>query len=114
MMSRVILVAMLPPSGATLRDLRATTVKETGRTRRANRTRASFSRPLMTWASPASSSPILLTYASPSLGAIRTGAAGRLQYIDVYDVQRAVEDGATVRIYYEGRLAKIELKDEER
>lgn len=35
-------------------------------------------------------------------------------YIDVYDIQRAVEDGATVRIYYEGRLAKIELKEEER
>ena len=30
-------------------------------------------------------------------------------YIDVYDVQQAVEDGATVRIYYESRLAKIEL-----
>src|SRR5262249_50986398 len=36
------------------------------------------------------------------------------EYIDVYDIQRAVEDGATVRIYYEGRLAKIELKEEER
>jgi type I restriction enzyme R subunit len=35
-------------------------------------------------------------------------------YIDVYDIQRAVEDGATVRIYYEGRLAKLELKKEER
>jgi type I restriction enzyme R subunit len=35
-------------------------------------------------------------------------------YIDVYDIQRAVEDGNTVRIFYEGRLAKIELKDEER
>src|SRR3989475_2410703 len=35
-------------------------------------------------------------------------------YIDVYDIQRAVEDGATVRIYYEGRLAKLELKAEER
>jgi len=35
-------------------------------------------------------------------------------YIDVYDIQRAVEDGATVRIFYEGRLAKIELKEEER
>ncbi len=35
-------------------------------------------------------------------------------YIDIYDIQRAVEDGATVRIYYEGRLAKIELKEEER
>lgn len=35
-------------------------------------------------------------------------------YIDVYDISRAVEDGATVRIYYESRLAKIELKEEER
>lgn len=35
-------------------------------------------------------------------------------YIDVYDIQRGVEDGATVRIYYEGRLAKLELKPEER
>jgi type I restriction enzyme, R subunit len=35
-------------------------------------------------------------------------------YIDVYDIQRAVEDGATVRIYYEGRLAKIELVEAER
>jgi type I restriction enzyme R subunit len=31
-------------------------------------------------------------------------------YIDVYDIQRAVEDGATVPIYYESRLAKLELK----
>ena len=30
-------------------------------------------------------------------------------YIDVYDIQQAVDDGATVRIYYESRLAKIEL-----
>jgi type I restriction enzyme R subunit len=36
------------------------------------------------------------------------------EYIDVYDIQRAVEDGNTVRIFYEGRLAKIELKEEER
>lgn len=35
-------------------------------------------------------------------------------YVSVYDVQRAVEDGATVRIYYESRLAKLELKEEER
>ncbi len=35
-------------------------------------------------------------------------------YISVYDIQRAVEDGATVRIFYEARLAIIELKDEER
>jgi len=35
-------------------------------------------------------------------------------YIDKYDILQAVEDGATVRIYYEGRLAKIELRDEEK
>jgi type I restriction enzyme R subunit len=35
-------------------------------------------------------------------------------YISTYDIQRAVEDGATVRIYYEARLAKLELKAEER
>ena len=35
-------------------------------------------------------------------------------YISVYDIQRAVEDGATVPIYYESRLAKLELKEEER
>jgi type I restriction enzyme R subunit len=35
-------------------------------------------------------------------------------YIDVYDIQQAVEDGATVRIFYENRLAKINLKEEER
>ncbi|HXG20699.1 MAG TPA: type I restriction endonuclease subunit R [Methylomirabilota bacterium] len=35
-------------------------------------------------------------------------------YIHIYDIQRAVEDGATVRIYYEGRLAKLELDEEER
>lgn len=31
-------------------------------------------------------------------------------YVDVYDVTRAVEDKATVPIYYEARLARIELK----
>jgi len=35
-------------------------------------------------------------------------------YISIYDIQRAVEDGATVPIYYEGRLAKIQLKDSEK
>jgi type I restriction enzyme R subunit len=30
-------------------------------------------------------------------------------YIDVYDLTRAVEDGATVRIFYESRLAKVAL-----
>lgn len=34
--------------------------------------------------------------------------------IDVYDIAQAVEDGATVRIYYESRLAKIHLKPEEK
>ena len=34
-------------------------------------------------------------------------------YIDTYDIHRAVEDGVTVTIYYEGRLAKLELKKEE-
>lgn len=32
--------------------------------------------------------------------------------IAVYDISRSVEDGATVRIFYESRLAKIELSDE--
>lgn len=35
-------------------------------------------------------------------------------YIDVYDIQQAVDDGATVRIYYENRLAKVMLKDEKK
>ncbi len=35
-------------------------------------------------------------------------------YISVYDIQRAVLDGATVPIYYESRLAKLELKETER
>jgi type I restriction enzyme, R subunit len=35
-------------------------------------------------------------------------------YISIYDIQQAVADGATVRIFYEGRLAKLELKENER
>jgi type I restriction enzyme R subunit len=35
-------------------------------------------------------------------------------YISVYDIQRAVEDGATVPIYYESRLAQLELQESER
>jgi type I restriction enzyme R subunit len=35
-------------------------------------------------------------------------------YISIYDIQRAVEDRATVPIYYESRLAKLELKAKER
>ena len=33
-------------------------------------------------------------------------------YVDIYDLTRAVEDGATVRIFYESRLAKIRLPEE--
>ncbi len=33
-------------------------------------------------------------------------------YVDVYDIAQAVEDGATVRIFYESRLAKIHLSKE--
>jgi type I restriction enzyme, R subunit len=36
------------------------------------------------------------------------------EYIDTYDISRAVEDGATVPIYYESRLARIELDESER
>ncbi|HZS60962.1 MAG TPA: type I restriction endonuclease subunit R [Gemmatimonadaceae bacterium] len=35
-------------------------------------------------------------------------------YISVYDIQRAVFDGATVPIYYESRLAKLEMRAYER
>ncbi len=35
-------------------------------------------------------------------------------YISIYDIQRAVEDGATVPIYYESRLAKLALDEDER
>ncbi|MCA2979910.1 MAG: type I restriction endonuclease subunit R [Myxococcaceae bacterium] len=35
-------------------------------------------------------------------------------YVSIYDIQRAVEDGATVPIYYESRLAKLELKEDEK
>ncbi len=34
-------------------------------------------------------------------------------YIDVYDVLRAVDDGATVSIYYEARIAKLALREPE-
>ena len=35
-------------------------------------------------------------------------------YISIYDIQRSVEDGATVPIYYESRLAKLVLDENER
>ena len=44
------------------------------------------------------------------VGANTRGVFG--DYIDVYDIAQAVEDGATVPIYYEARVARIELDDE--
>ncbi len=44
----------------------------------------------------------------------RTDASTRAvfgDYISVYDIQQAVADGATVPIYYEGRLAKLTLEE---
>ncbi len=35
-------------------------------------------------------------------------------YVDIYDIAQAIEDGATVRIYYESRLAKVKLSEEGR
>ena len=32
-------------------------------------------------------------------------------YISIYDIQRAVEDQATVPIYYESRLAKLDIDE---
>jgi type I restriction enzyme R subunit len=43
------------------------------------------------------------------VGANTRGVFG--DYIDVYDIAQAVEDGATVPIYYEARVAKIELDE---
>lgn len=34
-------------------------------------------------------------------------------YVSVYDIQDAVDDGATVPIYYESRLAKLDINQEE-
>ena len=35
-------------------------------------------------------------------------------YISIYDIQRSVEDAATVRIYYESRLAKLQIDEDEK
>ena len=35
-------------------------------------------------------------------------------YVDIYDISQSVADGATVRIYYESRLAKVNLDEEGR
>jgi type I restriction enzyme R subunit len=36
------------------------------------------------------------------------------EYVDVYDLTQAVEDEATVRVYYEARLARVELPEDVR
>ena len=36
------------------------------------------------------------------------------QYVDIYDISQSIADGATVRIYYESRLAKVNLDEEGR
>ncbi len=36
------------------------------------------------------------------------------KYVDIYDIKQSEEDKTTVKIYYESRLAKLELKPEER
>ena len=35
-------------------------------------------------------------------------------YISIYDIERSIADGATVPIYYESRLAKLELDEDEK
>lgn len=35
-------------------------------------------------------------------------------YIDVYDIEQAIDDGATVPIYYESRLVQVHLKDKDK
>jgi type I restriction enzyme R subunit len=35
-------------------------------------------------------------------------------YISIYDIERSIEDGATVPIYYEGRLAQLALDEKEK
>ncbi|MCC7435003.1 MAG: type I restriction endonuclease subunit R [Methanoregulaceae archaeon] len=51
---------------------------------------------------------------TPIEGSDRSTPAVFGDYIDVYDIQRAVEDNATVPIYYEARLAKLALAEEEK
>ena len=36
------------------------------------------------------------------------------QYVDIYDISQSIADGATVKIYYESRLAKVNLDEEGR
>ncbi|MCX9027444.1 MAG: type I restriction endonuclease subunit R [Candidatus Methanoperedens sp.] len=36
------------------------------------------------------------------------------QYVDIYDISQSIADGATVKIYYESRLARVNLDEEGR
>ncbi len=36
------------------------------------------------------------------------------EYVDIYDIQQAVQDGATVPIYYESRVAKIKFEEQKK
>lgn len=36
------------------------------------------------------------------------------EYIDIYDMTQAIEDGVTVKVFYEARLARVELPDQAR
>lgn len=49
---------------------------------------------------------------TPVEGTDRNTPAVFGEYIDVFDISRAVEDGATVPIYYESRITRIELEDD--
>ncbi|MBI2120172.1 MAG: type I restriction endonuclease subunit R [Parcubacteria group bacterium] len=49
---------------------------------------------------------------TPIEGEDRSTPAVFGEYLDVYDIQDAVKDGATVPIYYESRLVKVHLPDE--
>ncbi|MCY4238748.1 MAG: type I restriction endonuclease subunit R [Rhodospirillaceae bacterium] len=51
---------------------------------------------------------------TPIEGADKNTRAVFGEDIDVYDITRAVEDGATVPIYYESRLARIELDEDQK
>src|SRR2546421_9936087 len=87
MMSRVILVAMLPPSGATWCDLLAIMVETTLHTGTSSLARALFSRPLAIWTPVRrvlrgrddGDTPLsLLTYESPWVAAIARVSSGVL------------------------------------
>ena len=61
--------------------------------------------------------PMLLSLALQVLQSnkpIETREQSLGKYISIYDIQRAVDDGATVPIYYESRLAKLALNEEEK